>query len=70
MDERLVLNLDEEMSNVKNDYNLNYPELNYLSLNLDKELKKYLFRGWYMTNIMEDKMGDSCPCCGSEIKKS
>ena len=62
-----VFNLDKEMADIAKDYRLTFEELQNLSINVENELKRYLFRGWFMSTICEEKSLDSCPCCGRKI---
>lgn len=67
MSSTVIFNLDEKLADVEKNYKLTFNDLKNLSINIEDELKKYLFRGWFLSTICEEEPLESCPCCGQKI---
>jgi hypothetical protein len=64
MSSSVSFSLDEQMTD-----ELTFEQLKLMTPNVDETLKKYLFRGWLVTHVLEtqDEL-QRCPCCRREFK--
>ena len=65
----IVFNLDEAMAEVSN--YTTQEMVNFLHSDEDL-LTKYIFRGWFLTSLLEEGLPESgrCPCCCRSLLES
>lgn len=64
MSSSVSFSLDKQMTD-----ELTFEQLQLITPNIDEVLKKYLFRGWFVTHVLETQDNlYRCPCCHTEFK--